>query len=112
MRLSGSVKEMLAKSAVELVVVITPHDTHAALGLEIVASGRHGVLEKPMAITTAECDVMIEAAAKAGVVVSTYHNRHWDGWILKAKEVVDFGVIGEVVRVDLAIGRHGKPGKW
>lgn len=46
----GSVDEMLAKSAVELVTVITPHNTHAALGLKIVAAGRHCVLEKPMEI--------------------------------------------------------------
>ena len=39
----ATVDEMLAKSAVELVTVITPHNTHAELGLKIVAAGRHCV---------------------------------------------------------------------
>ncbi|EIP98741.1 putative dehydrogenase [Opitutaceae bacterium TAV1] len=108
----GSVADMLEKSDVGLVTVITPHNTHADLGLQIVSAGRHCVLEKPMAITTAECDAMIAAAKKQGVIVSTYHNRHWDGWILKALEVVDSGVLGDIVRVDLRMGAHGRPRDW
>ena len=108
----ASVAEMLEKSSVNLVVVITPHNTHAPLGLQILNAGRHCVLEKPMAITTAECDALIEAAAKNNVVVSTYHNRHWDGWILKANEVVRSGTLGEIVRIDLRMGGHSKPRTW
>ncbi len=108
----ATVDELLARSAVGLVTVITPHNTHAALGLQIAAAGRHVVLEKPMALTTAECDVLIDAARQAGVVVSTYHNRHWDGWILRANEVVRSGALGEIVRIDLRMGQHGRPGDW
>ncbi len=108
----ATVAEMLEESDVELVVVITPHNTHATLGLQILDAGRHCILEKPMAITTAECDFLIDAAKKHGVTVSTYHNRHWDGWILKALDVVRSGVIGNVVRVDLRMGGHAKPGTW
>ncbi len=108
----GSVKDMLARSKVDLVTVITPHNTHAPLGLEILGAGRHCVLEKPMAITTAECDAMIAAAKDKGVIVSTYHNRHWDGWILKALEIVRAGTIGDVVRVDLHMGSHNAPHAW
>jgi len=108
----GSVDEMLAKSAVELVTVITPHNTHAALGLQIVAAGRHCVLEKPMAVTTDECDAMIAAARNTGVIVSTYHNRHWDGWILRANELFRTGAFGDIVRIDLRMGSHGRPGDW
>ena len=108
----ATVDEMLAKSKVELVTVITPHNTHAELGLKIAAAGRHCVLEKPMAITTEECDAMIEAAKAAGVVVSTYHNRHWDGWILRANELFKSGAFGDIVRIDLRMGSHGRPGDW
>jgi predicted dehydrogenase len=107
-----SVTAMLARSDVDLVTVITPHNTHARLGLEILGAGRHCVLEKPMAITTAECDALIATAHAQGVIVSTYHNRHWDGWILKALDVVNSGTIGRVVRVDLHMGAHNKPHAW
>ncbi|MBC8008493.1 MAG: Gfo/Idh/MocA family oxidoreductase [Burkholderiales bacterium] len=108
----ATVDEMLAKSSVELVTVITPHNTHAELGLKIAAAGRHVVLEKPMAITTEECDAMIAAGENTGVVVSTYHNRHWDGWILRANELFQSGVFGDIVRIDLRMGAHGRPGDW
>jgi len=75
----STVAEMLRKSDVNLVTIITPHNTHAKLALQCLKAGRHVVCEKPLAITTAECDAMIAAAKKSGVVLSTYHNRHWDG---------------------------------
>lgn len=108
----ATVGEMLAKSAVDLVTVITPHNTHAALGVQILEAGRHCVLEKPMALTTAECDTLIATAGKHHAVVSTYHNRHWDGWILKALDVVNSGALGDIVRVDLRAGAHERPQKW
>ncbi len=107
-----TVDEMLAHSSVDLVTVITPHNTHAALGLKIAAAGRHVVLEKPMAITTEECDAMIAAGRQQGVVVSTYHNRHWDGWILHAVELFKTRVLGDIVRIDLRMGSHSRPGDW
>lgn len=108
----ATLPEMLARSSVQLITVITPHNTHAALGLEILRAGRHCVLEKPMAITTAECDTMIDTARERGLIVSTYHNRHWDGWLLTALDVVNSGTLGEVVRIELHIGAHAQPGAW
>jgi len=108
-----SLPDMLKKSDVDLVTIITPHNTHAKLALAALAAGRHVVCEKPLAITTAECDAMIAMAKKSGVVLSTYHNRHWDGWILNAvKHIVDETMIGEVVRVEAHMGNYNKPGDW
>lgn len=106
------VATLLAHSGVELLTVITPHHTHAPLGLEILRAGRHCVLEKPMALTTAECDALIGAAAERGVIVSTYHNRHWDGWILHALDVVRSGALGDLVRIELRMGAHEAPRAW
>jgi predicted dehydrogenase len=108
----SSVDAMLANSDVNLVVLITPHNTHAPLALQCIKAGRHVVCEKPFAITTRECDAMIAAAKKAGVMLSTFHNRHWDGSILKALEVVRSGAIGDLVRVECHMGQWGKPGDW
>ena len=108
-----SLTEMLKKSDVHLVAMITPHNTHAALGLEALRAGRHVVCEKPMAITTGECDAMIAAAKKAGVIVSTYHNRHWDGAILQGtKNITRERCVGDIVRVSAHMGSRGQPGNW
>ncbi len=108
----GSVPEMLKKSGVNLVTIITPHNTHAKLALACLKAGRHVVCEKPLAITTAECDAMIAAAKRAGVVISTFHNRHWDGCILNAMKQAEAGAIGEIFRIEAAMGGYGKPGDW
>ncbi len=107
-----SLDEMLQKSGVNLIVLITPHNTHAPLALKCLKAGRHVVCEKPFAITTKECDAMIAAAKKAGVMVSTFHNRHWDGSIMKALEVVRAGIIGDIVRIECHAGQWGQPGDW
>jgi len=107
------VAEMLANSAVNLIVLITPHNTHAALALQCLKAGRHVVCEKPLAITTAEVDAMIRAAAKSGVMLSTYHNRHWDGHILLAVNLVrKQKLIGDVVRIECHMGGYNQPGDW
>lgn len=108
----ASVAAMLRQSDVNLVVIITPHNTHAPLALQCLKAGRHVVCEKPLALTTRECDAMIAAAKKSGVMLSTFHNRHWDGSILKALEVVKSGVIGDIVRVECHMGQRGRPGDW
>jgi scyllo-inositol 2-dehydrogenase (NADP+) len=108
----ASAREMLRAAPVDLVTIITPHDTHAELALQCLRAGKHVVCEKPMAITTSECDAMIAAAKKQGVMLSTFHNRHWDGCILNAMRIIRDGRIGDVVRVDIHMGEWGRPGDW
>jgi scyllo-inositol 2-dehydrogenase (NADP+) len=107
-----SVATMLKKSSANFVIIITPHNTHAALATKCAAAGKHVVVEKPFAITTAECDKMIDAAKKSKVLLSTYHNRHWDGCVLGAVKQVGSGAIGDIVRVEARMGGWSKPRDW
>lgn len=109
----SSVGEMLKGSPVDLVVLITPHNTHAGLAIECLRAGRHVICEKPLAITTAEVDAMIAASKKSGVMLSTYHNRHWDGRILQAVDLVKKRRrIGDIVRIECHMGGYSQPGDW
>src|SRR3989339_472031 len=96
----ASVAEMLRRSEANVIAIITPHNTHAKLAIQCLNAGRHVVCEKPLAITTAECDAMMAAARRKGVVLSTYHNRHWDGHILECMKHIRKGELGTIVRVD------------
>ena len=108
-----TVDEMLRESDVNLVVLITPHNTHAELALQCLRAGRHVISEKPFAITTEECDAMIREADLRGLLVTAYHNRHWDGCVLEAlKHLHEEKAIGEIYRVDARIGGYGYPGDW
>ena len=109
----ASLKEMLKKSPVNLLAIITPHNTHAPLALQCLKAGRHVVCEKPFAITTAEVDQMIALARKNKLMISTYHNRHWDGWIIDAVELIKKQkIIGDIVRIEGRMGTHMQPADW
>jgi scyllo-inositol 2-dehydrogenase (NADP+) len=109
----STIDELLKKSKVDLLVLITPHNTHAPLALKCLKAGRHVVSEKPLAITTAEVNAMMAAAKKAGVMLSTYHNRHWDGCIVEAvRQIKKDKVIGNIVRIEAHLGGYGKPKDW
>ncbi|MDD5706335.1 MAG: Gfo/Idh/MocA family oxidoreductase [Kiritimatiellae bacterium] len=109
-----STGELLTKSDAHLITIITPHNTHAKLALQCLRAGRNVVCEKPMAITTAECDAMIAEARRRKVLVSTYHNRHWDGHIVEALKRIknEREPLGELVRVECRMGGWSKPGDW
>ncbi|MDI6827147.1 MAG: Gfo/Idh/MocA family oxidoreductase [Armatimonadota bacterium] len=106
------IDEMLAKSDAELVVIVTPHNTHAPLGLKAIEAGKHVVLEKPMCITTEEATRMIEAAKRKGTTLTTFHNRRHDGDFMMIKEIIEKGLIGEVFHIEAFIGGYSKPGSW
>lgn len=107
-----SVSEMLKKSDVELLTVITPHCTHAPLAIQCLNAGRHVITEKPFAISVKECDAMIAAAKKDRRMLTTFHNRHWDHNVLGLTRAIRKGVIGEVFRLEAVSAGYGRPGNW
>lgn len=108
-----TIDAMLAESDVNVITLITPHNTHAPLAIQALEAGRHVVCEKPLAIMTQECDDMIAAAEKSGVMLSTYHNRHWDGLPRTALDLIkEKDAIGEVYKIDCRMGGRHKPRDW
>ncbi len=76
---------------VELVVIATPHDTHADLAVRTLDAAKHCVVDKVMALTTADADRMIAARDRSGCMLSVFHNRRWDWDYLTVKNVLDAG---------------------
>jgi scyllo-inositol 2-dehydrogenase (NADP+) len=109
----GDVAAMLRKSDANLIVIITPHNTHYRLAMQCLKAGRHVVLEKPFAIRLAECDRMIAEARKRKLMLTTYHNRHWDGCVMGALQQIRKGRIGTLVRVNVTARAPGMPdARW
>lgn len=106
------VSEMLAKAKLDLVIIITPHDSHADLAVQCLKAGVGVVVEKPMAITTEEVSRMIAAAKSKKAFLSTFHNRRWDGDYLALKKIIAEGIIGPVYRIEAGFNGYGKQGTW
>ena len=110
-----SADALLGRSDVDVVVITTPHSTHLPLALAAAAAGKHVYLEKPMALTTAECDAVIEACRAAGVRLTVAkQTRHFE-MSMRAMELLREGAIGElrIVRaMSPIIGWELPAGHW
>ena len=87
---------MLARDDVDAVLICTPHSTHRALTEAAAAAGKHVYIEKPMAVTLAECDAMIAACRDAGVLLDVNHVTRIAPRRSTAKGLIDDGSIGEL----------------
>lgn len=92
----ASAESLLARDDIGAVIIATPHSTHLPLTLIAAAARKHVYLEKPMAVTLADCDTMIAACAAAGVLVTVNHVTRLRRSPLTAKRLLDEGRIGEL----------------
>ncbi|MEZ5302283.1 MAG: Gfo/Idh/MocA family oxidoreductase [Verrucomicrobiales bacterium] len=88
-------REALARPDIEAVDIVAPNQLHYEMAKAALAAGKHLLLEKPMALTSAECDDLIALAERQGVVLAINHElRHsslWGG----VRDLIDAGRIGE-----------------
>ncbi|MEO3432811.1 Gfo/Idh/MocA family oxidoreductase [Inquilinus sp. CAU 1745] len=87
-------RRMLEDASVDVVVIATPHHLHREMAVAAAEAGKHILLEKPMAPTTADCDVINAAVAKAGVVLMIGHIMHFALPCLKARDILEAGDLG------------------
>lgn len=99
-RALGSVEEMLSLDEVDLVCVCTPSGTHAALGCQAAAAGRHVVLEKPIDVTLEAADAVIAACRRAGVHLSVISQHRFDAGVTALRDALRLGSLGSVVLAD------------
>jgi predicted dehydrogenase len=88
-------QELLADPEIDLVELLVPHHLHARMTVAACQAGKHVSVQKPMALTPAEADRMIEAADNAGVVLRVYENFRFYEPAVRAKQMIDAGEIGE-----------------
>ncbi|HTR56801.1 MAG TPA: Gfo/Idh/MocA family oxidoreductase [Casimicrobiaceae bacterium] len=93
-RVYASVGELCADSGVEVVYLATPHQHHAEHIAVAAAHGKHVLVEKPMAISLAECDRIIDAVERAGIVLVVGHSHGFDRPIQRTRELIDEGTVG------------------
>jgi scyllo-inositol 2-dehydrogenase (NADP+) len=96
-RILRSVDEALRDSAVQLVVVGTPNETHFDLAKQALLAGKHVVIDKPFAATSAEAKELKELAEKKGVVLAPFHNRRWDGDFRTVQRLLAEEAVGRLV---------------
>ena len=89
-------RHMLNGSGLDAVVIATAVNTHYPMARASLLSGKHTLIEKPMACSSAECQELIAIAQKKGLVLMTGHTFLYSPAVRKIKEIVDHGDIGEI----------------
>ncbi|MEV0709396.1 Gfo/Idh/MocA family oxidoreductase [Nocardia aurea] len=84
----------------DLLVIASPNDTHAPLAQRALRAGVAVVVDKPFAVTCAEAEEVLAAAQSAGVALSVFQNRRWDGDFLTVASLIASGRLGEVRRFE------------
>ena len=87
----------LADGDFDAVDIMLPHDLHEAAALASFSAGKHVLLEKPMSNTLESCERILAAAAKVDTVFMIAEQAQYWTDIIKAKELMDLGVIGNVL---------------
>ena len=107
-----SYEELLNDTKIDLVVLVTPHNTHAPLSIQASKAGKHVMTEKVMCLSTKEADQMLAAAKAAGKALTVYQNRRWDGDFLTVKKLLAEGKLGKVFQIESSVNGWWFPGGW
>ena len=107
----ATVEELLANPEIDAVSVCAANFAHAELTIAALNAGKHVLCEKPMAITLAECEAMVEAAKKNGKFLMIGHNQRLAKAHAMARKLIVDGLIGDIVTFRTTFG-HGGPETW
>jgi predicted dehydrogenase len=91
--------ELLEDEALEAVVVATPVPTHAELARRALSAGKHVFVEKPMALAGEDAEGLVALAEELGLTLMPGHLLLYHPGVLKLKEIVDSGELGDVLYV-------------
>jgi len=108
-------EEISKKDEIDAVVVSVPNRYHAEISIKCMEAGKHVFCEKPMAVTPKEAELMVETALKKEVFLKAGSNVRFFQNIEKAKELIDRGLIGDLIFARGWIGHQGwnlKPDSW
>jgi predicted dehydrogenase len=87
---------LLARTDVDAAIVSTPPNAHVEIAVAALAAGKHVLCEKPLARSSEECLLMLDAAARSGRTLATGFNYRFYPSVMKAREFFDAGAIGQL----------------
>ena len=90
-----NVTEMVTKEKLDVVTICTPHPAHRAPAIEALRAGANVLIEKPLASSLEDCDVMLSAAKEAGKQIGIISQRRFYSPCFRLKKAIDSGKIGK-----------------
>jgi predicted dehydrogenase len=103
------------RDELDVVVVAAPNRAHVPVALAAIEHGLAVVVDKPLAVTAGEAERVVAAARAAGVPLTVFHNRRWDGDFLTVRALAERGELGALVRLESRFERFRpeiRAGAW
>ncbi len=111
-RIFSEYDDMLALEDIDLVEILLPHHLHYQATLDTAAAGKNISVQKPMALSVAQADEMINAAKAAGVILKVYENFIFYPPVQRAKALIDNGEIGDPLTIRIKSNSGVSPTEW
>jgi UDP-N-acetyl-2-amino-2-deoxyglucuronate dehydrogenase len=92
-----SVEALLARDDLHLLCIATPHALHGAQGLAAVQAGKHVLIDKPMATTTAACDAILAACNERGLRCEVTYTQRERTCNIETKRLLESGELGRIL---------------
>jgi predicted dehydrogenase len=92
--------EVLRDSAIDAVILCTPHSFHTAQVLAAAKAGKHVFCEKPLALVRADAERSVKACRKAGVVLGIGHERRFEPALSHVRRLVRDGTLGTIMHAE------------
>lgn len=93
-------QQAIALPEVELVIITTPNDSHFELARQALLAGKHVLIDKPMVCSSHQALQLEQLATQQNRVLSTYHNRRWDGDFLTLQTLIRQNQLGRIKRFE------------
>jgi scyllo-inositol 2-dehydrogenase (NADP+) len=103
----ASIEAMCADADVDLVIITTPHDSHASVAIAALNAGKHVVTDKPMCLTLDEHAAMAAAQERSGKLLTVFQNARLSGDYLTLRAMIESGKLGDLRWLEINWNRHG-----
>jgi len=105
----GSYEEQISDPDIDAVINPLPNSMHCEWSIKAAEAGKHILCEKPLATSTKECQRMIDAADRNGVILVEAFTHRWNPHLRKAKQLISDGEIGSVSTIAAALCFRAEP---
>lgn len=105
---STSLGDLLARDDVDAVTICSPSGLHPAQALAALRTGRHAIVEKPIALSAEDADAVVREGRERGLVVATISQRRFEPALRALRAAVDAGALGRLSLI-IAEGLYHRP---
>ncbi|MEM7393604.1 MAG: Gfo/Idh/MocA family oxidoreductase, partial [Verrucomicrobiota bacterium] len=99
-------ESLVSDPEIDVIFVLTPMENHIESVKLAVGAGKHVLVEKPVGSTVEEIRAMKDLADEAGVRIAPVHNYIYESGVMRTREMIDNGAIGDVVSVYVMYNIH------